>query len=208
MIQLLKTNFSEFAEKISIKMGIAFSRIPLTPNQWTVLSILPAILGFFALVNGQMALAIVFFAASALIDGIDGGVARVTGNVTSLGAYLDGIVDRIVEALLFFGLMFSGFVEEYYIPSYAWLALLLFAGTIFTSYARAYAHHRRVVTDEKKLRKMGGLLERPERLILVFLGMAAWFFNPIYLTYAIAAAAILSCITVLQRVWFVVKNAE
>lgn len=156
-----------------------------------------------------MAAAIVLFAFSTLIDGIDGGVARVTGAVSSLGAYLDGIVDRIVEALLLFGLMFSGFVSDYYnIPSYAWLALLLFAGTVFTSYARAYADHRKALTDEKKLKKMGGLLERPERLILVFAGMAAWFYQPEYLTYAIVAAALLSCVTVLQRVLFVVRNAE
>lgn len=205
---MLKTNFSEFAEQTSIRIGLLFSRIPLTPNQWTILSILPAIVGFFALVNGEMALAIALFAFSALIDAIDGGVARVTRAVTNLGAYLDGIFDRIIEGLLLFGLMFSGFVSDYYLPSYAWLALLLFAGTVFTSYARAYADHRKALTDEKKLRRMSGLLERPERLILVFAGMVLWFVQPIYLTYAIAAAAVLSCITVLQRILFVVKNAE
>lgn len=206
---MLKTNFSDFTERISIQIGLLFSRIPLTPNQWTVLSILPAVAGFYFLFEKQMAPAIACFCFSALIDGIDGGVARVTGAVSSLGAYLDGIVDRIVEALLLFGLMFSGFVSEYYyLPSHFWLALLLFSGTIFTSYARAYADHRKALTDEKKLKKMGGLLERPERLILIFAGMVAWFYQPQYLTYAVVAAALLSCVTVLQRILFVVKNAE
>lgn len=205
---MLKTSFSEFAEQISIRIGIIFSRIPLTPNQWTVLSVLPAIVGFYFLLQREMLVAILCFCFSALIDAIDGGVARVTGAVTNLGAYLDGIFDRIIEGLLLFGLLFSGFVSDYYLPSYAWLALLLFAGTVFTSYARAYADHRKALTDEKKLHRMSGLLERPERLILIFAGMVLWFVQPIYLTYAIAAAAILSCVTVLQRIWFVVKNAE
>ena len=205
---MIKGNFSGFAERIGIKLGLIFSKIPLTPNQWTVLSIIPAIFGFASLAYWRrMDYAIALFAASALIDGIDGGVARVTGSVSNLGAYLDGMIDRIVEALLLFGLMFYG-VPDYLVPNYFWVALLLFAGTGITSYARAYADHRKVITDEKKLRRMGGLLERPERLILVFLGMAASFWNPIYLAQAIALASILAVLTVFQRMWFVVRNAE
>jgi hypothetical protein len=51
-------------------------------------------------------------------------------------------------------------------------------------------------------------LERAERLILVFLGMLLHRFNPVYLTYAIALAAVLSIITVMQRVLFTINNAE
>jgi len=205
---MIKGNFSGFAERVGIQLGLFFSKIPLTPNQWTVLSIVPAIFGFYSLAYmRRMDYAIVLFAASALIDGIDGGVARVTGAVSSLGAYLDGMIDRIVEGLLLFGLMFYG-IPDYIAPGYAWIALLLFAGTGITSYARAYAHHRNVVTDPTKLRRMGGILERPERLILVFIGMVGSFWNPLYLSQAIALGSVLAVLTVFQRMWFVVKNAE
>ncbi|MCX6777831.1 MAG: CDP-alcohol phosphatidyltransferase family protein [Candidatus Micrarchaeota archaeon] len=205
---MIKGNFAEFAEYFGTKLGMLFARIPLTPNQWTLLSIVPAIIGFWALAFAKrMDYAIICFAASALIDGIDGGVARVTGAVTRLGAYLDGIMDRIVEALLLFGLMFYG-IPDYHLPSYVWISALLFFGTGMTSYARAYADHRKALTDEKKLRRMGGILERPERLVLIVAGMVAGFWNPLYLTYAIAAGAALSMVTVLQRIWFVVRNAE
>lgn len=205
---MIKGNHSEFAERVGIKLGMLFSRIPLTPNQWTVLSILPAILGFVALAHlHRVDLALLCFAASALIDGIDGGVARVTGSVTSLGAYLDGIMDRIVEALLLFGLMLYG-LPDYMLPSFVWIALLLFAGTGMTSYARAYADHRKAITDSKKLKRMGGVLERPERLILVFFGMVASFWNPLYLTQVLVLASLLAVVTVLQRVAFVVRNAR
>jgi len=86
--------------------------------------------------------------------------------------------------------------------------LLLFIGSAMVSYARAYADHRKVITDEKKLRKMGGILERAERLLLVFIGMALFYVDVAYLNAAIIVAAILSCITLVQRIWFVVKNAE
>lgn len=204
----MKTELPDFVERISNRLGIFFAGWPLTPNQWTLLSVVPALAGFIALVYGQLAAGIVLFALSAVIDAIDGGVARMSGAVTRLGAFLDGLMDRVVEALLLFGLMFSNLVADWMLPAHAWIAILLFAGTAMTSYVRAYAHHRRAVTDEKKLGRMGGVLERPERLILVFAGMAAWFVQPIYLTYALAAASLLACITVLQRIWFVVKNAE
>jgi len=203
----VKAELPELVERASNRLGILFARFPLTPNQWTVLSILPALAGFVSLVHGQMGAGIALFILAAIIDAIDGGVARVTGAVTRLGAFLDGVMDRVVEALLLFGLMFSGMVADWLLPANAWIALLLFAGTAMTSYVRAYAHHRGAVTDEEKLRRMGGVLERPERLMLIFAGMIAFFWNPIYLTYALAAAAILACLTVLQRIWFVVRNA-
>ena len=203
----MKSSFSEFTERVSIRIGIIFSRIPLSPNTWTLLSVLPALLGFYFLTQKQMWPAIAAFAVSALLDAVDGGVARVTGAVTNLGAYLDGMVDRFVEALLLFGLMFYG-VADWQLPGYAWVALLLFFGTVMTSYSRAYADHRKVLAGEE-VKRMPGILERAERLILVFLGMVAgMLYGPIWLTYAIALAAALSIVTVAQRMWFVAKNSS
>ncbi len=204
---MMKSSFSEFAEKISIRIGIICSRVPLSPNAWTVLSVVPALFGFYFLMQKQMWPAIAAFAVSALLDVVDGGVARVTGAVTNLGAYLDGMVDRFVEALLLFGLLFYG-VPDWLLPGYAWISLLLFFGAVMTSYARAYADHRKALAEED-IKKMPGILERAERLILVFLGMVAgMIYGPIWLTYAIAIAVVLSVITVGQRIWFVVKNSS
>jgi len=204
---MMKSSFAEFAEKISISIGIACSRVPISPNAWTVLSVVPALFGFYFLTQKQMWPAIVAFAVSAMLDAVDGGVARVTGAVTNLGAYLDGMVDRFVEALLLFGLMFYG-VADWMLPGYMWVALLIFFGAVMTSYARAYADHRKALAEED-VKKMPGFLERAERLILVFLGMVAGvLYIPLWLTYAIALAVMLSVITVGQRVWFVVKNSS
>jgi len=209
----VKSGFSELAESVGIKLGIIFSKIPLTPNQWTILSIVPAILGFIALAYyREMGWGLALFLLSALIDAIDGGVARVTGSVSNLGAYLDGMMDRFVEALLLGGLMLFGLPDSavlgYPMPMWQWLMLLLFVGTCMVSFSRAYADHRKVLTDPKKLRKMGGILERAERLVLVFAGMLLFYADAAYLNTAIITAALLSCVTLIQRIWFVVENAE
>lgn len=204
---MMKSSFGEAAERVSIRIGILFSQLPLSPNAWTLISVLPAIAGFWFLTQKELVAALVSFALAGLLDAVDGGVARVTGSVTAFGAYLDGMVDRFVEALLLFGLMFYG-VQDWLLPGYAWVALLLFFGTMMTSYARAYADHRKAIPEEV-VKQMPGALERAERLVLVFAGMLAGaLVSPLMLTYALALAAVLSIFTVAQRMHFVAKNSN
>ncbi|MEM3555479.1 MAG: CDP-alcohol phosphatidyltransferase family protein [Candidatus Micrarchaeia archaeon] len=209
---MLKSSFWEFCNRVSIKLGIIFSKIPISANTWTLLSLVPALLGFVFLLYKQMDAALLLFAVSALIDAIDGGVARVTGTVSNLGAYLDGMMDRVVEGLLLIGIMLHGIpdlaIGGFTTPSFLWIALLLFFGSVMVSYSRAYAVYRRAIRDSEVVSRMPGVLERAERLILIFIGMALYRFNPLYLTYSIALASVLSIITVMQRMLFTIRNAE
>jgi phosphatidylglycerophosphate synthase len=206
---VLKTKYPYTTNKISQKIGLFFSKFPLTPNEWTVLSLFPAVLGFYALVYREMALGLFFFIVAGFFDAIDGAVARVTKKFTSLGGYLDGITDRLVEMFLLIGLMFFGLPDlvifNFITPVYVWIALLLFVGSALVSYSRAYAYQKGVIKDEKILKKMPGVLERTERLWLIGGGMILFHIDPVYLTYVIFVAFFLSVITFLERVWFVVK---
>ncbi|VVB50741.1 Archaetidylinositol phosphate synthase [uncultured archaeon] len=194
-------------EWASVRLGIIFSHIGLSPNSWTLLSIVPSVAGFILLVKGNLLASLVCFLVAGLLDAVDGAVARVTGAVTKYGGFLDGIVDRYVEILLYLGLGFNLAGQETpFMPLYAWLVLLVFGATM-TSYVRAYADHRRVVTDAEDHKKMGGLFERGERMTLIYLGLFAGAFDPRYIVYSIVAAAVLSNFTVLQRIVYVRKKA-
>lgn len=209
---MLKSRFSEFSDRVGIQLGMFFSKIPISANTWTILSLLPAAVGFALLSQRHVGWALVLFIISALMDAIDGGVARVTGTVSNLGAYLDGMMDRVVEGLLLIGIMLCGIPDltlwGYTTPAFLWIVLLLFFGSAMVSYSRAYAVYRRVLKDGKKVSRMPGILERAERLMLVFIGMVLYHFNPVYLTYAIALAAVLSVVTVIQRVAYTMGEAE
>ena len=63
------------------------------------------------------------------------------------------------------------------LPNEAWFVVLIF-GASMTSFVRAYADHRGVVKDPVELKRMGGLLERLERLMLLYTGMLLGLFNP------------------------------
>ena len=200
---MLKSKFE--TEKVSIKIGLFFCKFGLTPNQWTCISLVFAIFGFSGLYYHNLLFASIFFLISGFVDVIDGAVARVMGSATNYGAFMDGIVDRYVEMLLYFGLLIYS-PPEFMMPIYYWISLLIF-GAVMTSFVRAYADHRRVITEAEDQRKMGGLLERTERLMLIFAGMFMGFlFNELYLSYIIAIAVILSNITAFQRIWFVIMS--
>ena len=73
------------------------------------------------------------------------------------------------------------------------------------TFVRAYADHRNVVTEPEDHRKMGGLIERAERLILLFVGMILGYFNPVYLAYIVVLATVLTNLTALHRIIFVLR---
>ncbi len=183
------------------------ARLGLSPNAWTFLALAVALGGFFALVGHRLLLGFLLFLLSGFLDMVDGAVARATGRASSEGAFLDGVLDRYVEVLLILGLLFYlGPETSFLIPIGAWIAILIF-GAVMTSFVRAYADHRGLVKDQKVLAKeMGGLLERAERLILIYAGMVgALLFGNGWLLGAIVLAAVLSNLTAVQRIFLAIE---
>ncbi|MGH9692465.1 MAG: CDP-alcohol phosphatidyltransferase family protein [Candidatus Acidiferrales bacterium] len=110
--------------------------------------------GRFAAAGGMMLVA-------ALCDLLDGPVARRQGRVSLFGGFLDSILDRYADLILFLGLLVH-YVHVYRFP-YALLACAAMAGAVMVSYAKARA--------ESLVPRTGvGFWERPERLALMILG--------------------------------------
>lgn len=187
-------------DRLNIKIGILFSKIPLTPNQWTFLSFLPAILSaYFIAIENFLAAALMLLLAG-FTDVVDGAVAKATKRVTKLGAYMDTIVDRYVEAIIMFGLLFASLPDVYF-PSYVWIFLYLF-GSMLTTYAKAAA-------KEKGLGEIkGGVMERAERLLLLFAGLVLALYGKIFLAYVIVTVAVLANISALQRILYTARSSN
>ncbi len=189
--------------RLSVKIGISFSKIPLTPNQWTIVSLIPAILAAYFLARVLFLTAAGLFIIASFLDLVDGSVARVTGRVSKFGTYLDTIVDRYVEAMIIFALLFVALPSTgFFLPIKAWIFLYFF-GAMMTTYAKSAAKEKEIVKDGDELK--GGILERAERLIILFIGIVAAAFNPIYLSYAIVLLAVLTNFSALQRIWIARK---
>lgn len=176
-------------------VGKIFGALPLTPNQYTYLSGIFALVGLWYMIKENLIWAIVFFLVAAGLDFIDGAVARAKNMSSKVGAYLDTVFDRYVEGIIFFGMFFLS-LPTFIIPGQAWVYLAIF-GSVVTTYVKAAAKEKDLVNQELK----GGLLSRGERLILIFIALILGVIYPnyLYMTYVVAVIAILANFTALQR---------
>jgi CDP-diacylglycerol--glycerol-3-phosphate 3-phosphatidyltransferase len=122
----------------------------------------------------------------AIFDMLDGRVARLRGRGTKFGAYLDSTMDRYADMLLFLGLLvLYARLDRTGLMVLVWVAAF---GSFMTSYARARA-------ESLIPRCPVGLMERPERIVLVIAGAVL---NKMVAVLWIIA--ILSNVTAVQRV--------
>lgn len=198
----------EGAKGIQAGAGRILAIIPLSPNQWTLLSVLIAAgAGISIALTQNIALGLALFALAALCDIIDGAVARARNETSALGGFIDGVADRFVEGILLFSLMFVP-LPFVLIDSRVWLALTVFLGTCMPSFVRAYADHKGIISREKAL-ALGGICERSERVLIVIGGLLAGLaFGMELFIHALALACLLSLATVVQRLHEIMRNAR
>jgi len=187
-------------KKIENIIGEIFSKFGLTPNQFTLISLIFALFCFFFLIKDNLILALVFFILATFLDFIDGAVARFSRMETKKGAYLDTICDRYVEGLILLGFLFLP-LPDLFLPAKFWLFLAFF-GSLMTTYAKAAAKEKELVMEELKK----GLFGRAERIILLALIFILGIFDFSLTIYPIVILAIISNITALQRIYFGLKE--
>jgi CDP-diacylglycerol--glycerol-3-phosphate 3-phosphatidyltransferase len=115
-------------------------------------------------------------------------VARATDKTSRFGAFLDSLLDRYSEAIIFGALIFElGRRGDLALVGGACLAL---AGSLLVSYARARAEGLGLDCEV-------GALQRPERVIILGAGL---LFPDLLLTPAVWLLAVATNVTVLQRI--------
>jgi len=181
-------------KKIEEEIGRIFSKLGPSPNQYTLNSIVFGIFCFVSLIFRNFILALIFFLVSAILDLVDGAVARYSGKVTKAGAYLDTISDRFVEGLIFLGLL-SLPLPKFIIEAKYWIFLAFF-GSLMTTYAKAAAKEKELVSQELKK----GFFGRGERMILLAITIFGGILNQNLMIYPISFLAVLSNLTALQRI--------
>lgn len=175
-------------------IGKTLGKMPITPNQWTVLSIIFALAGLYFTINLDFLWAFIMFFVAGILDFVDGSVARAKNMSSNTGAYIDTVVDRYVEGIMLLGLFFVQ-LPEIILPASVWIFLALF-GSIVTTYAKAAAKEKDLVNQELK----GGLMSRGERIILIFAIFILLIFSQAYIaTIILIAIAVLANFTALQR---------
>lgn len=184
-------------------LGAALVRAGLTPNAMTVLGTVAAIasaLAFFP--NGMLLWGTFTVWGFTMLDMVDGAMARATGGKgTRFGAVLDSTCDRLTDGALFAAIAWWCFVVADN-RSAAAAALLVGVLAQVISYVKARA-------EASGLTAEGGLIERPERLIIALAGTGLQGFGvPHAVEVSLWLLAALSLVTVIQRVRSATASAK
>jgi phosphatidylglycerophosphate synthase len=188
---------SKVGNRFQMLSGKFFSSMPLTANQLTFLSIPVAAAGFAFAYLGNPACSLLLFVVAGLIDAIDGAVARARNEASARGAYIDGISDRLVEFFIICSLFLLPF-QEFVLPNAVWLLAILFFGSCMTSFATAYADHRKVA-GSRKIGAQPGIFPRAERVASLYAAFLLAIFAPAFAAIALALSAALCTVTFAQR---------
>lgn len=139
--------------------GIAATGVP--PNLLTWFSLLLNLWAGILFGAGRFAAAGGAMIVAGFFDVVDGPVARKQGRVTTFGGFLDSILDRYSDLILYLGLLiYYSQVNRF---AYACLAGIAMCGAVMVSYARARAESL-IGSFEV------GFWNRPERIVLMILG--------------------------------------
>lgn len=182
------------ARRMAVKPALALGHLGFTPNALTIIgSVLTGLVGVLAAQGWFLAAGLGLWLFS-LSDTLDGALARATGRVSPFGAFLDSVCDRYAEAGVFLGLVWWFHTTGSGLG--VMLAFLAAISSLMVSYARARAeglnYHAEV-----------GWFQRPERIVALGLGLVLAQWVPVTLLLALGLLAVLTTVTVVQRVWHV-----
>jgi CDP-diacylglycerol--glycerol-3-phosphate 3-phosphatidyltransferase len=170
----------------------------ITPNAVTCIGVLiTAAAGVLAALSHPFAAGWVV-AFGGLFDMLDGALARRTNKVTQFGGVLDSTLDRVSDAVVLIGIAVL-FANQ----GSAWGVAI--AGTaIMTGQLPSYIRSK---AETLGLKCEIGLFTRPERVVILAMGLLLAGFNNVLLI-ALAIIAVLSLFTAGQRLNFVWKKIK
>jgi len=169
----------------------------VNPNTISLLGLVFPVLFFILVMKGHYAWALAGFIFIG-VDLLDGLVARAANKVTAFGGFLDSTIDRFADFTVISVFGFAGIARWSIVVPLLLLSFLI-----------SYIRSRTELAAKNKLVAAVGLIERTERMMIVFIGLLLFmFFKSFHLwgfniaELSLLLLSILSAYTVAQRIMF------
>ncbi len=175
-----------------------FARLGVNPNTLTLVGLLLSILTAVVIAQGLLVAGGLLVLFAGVFDMLDGAMARVRNTATTFGAFFDSTLDRYSESIILAGLLYYALqrpvlhniiwpfpYEQSWIIGFIYIAM---AGSLMVSYTKARA-------EGLGLECKTGLLARPERVVILALGLLSGTY-----IWALAVLAVFSQITAIERI--------
>lgn len=190
MSQLIKSLKPIWEEKTAVVVDI-FYKVKITPNILTVAGLVFVLAGSYFIYTQEFFKAGLLIIIGNLFDALDGSLARRHNLSSKFGAFLDSVIDRLSDVIPLFVLLYN-FKND---PLYFFLTALAIVGSVMTSYTKARAEGLGIECNL-------GLLERPERSIILIAGLLLSNVN-----ISIVLISVGSAITSIQRILWVYRSS-
>jgi len=165
----------------------------LKPNTVTIIGLIGNFVGALMIALGHVQVGGVIVLLMGPIDALDGTMARLRGEPTSFGGFVDSVTDRYSELVILLGLLIYYIRNPY--PLATLFIYLAAAGSVLVPYVRARA-------EEAGYSASIGILSRVGRYLIL---APALMLN--LQIYGLAIIAVFANITALQRIAFVRRQA-
>jgi CDP-diacylglycerol--glycerol-3-phosphate 3-phosphatidyltransferase len=175
-------------------------RLGLMPNTITLAGLVGNAIGALFLARGDFLVGGLLVLFMGPIDALDGAMARLRGEASDFGAFVDSVTDRYSELFIYGGLVVT-FVATQQMTLIV-LTFVAAAGSVLVSYVKARAESLDFVAK-------GGLLTRFERYLILAPALVLTGFGATQAALiGIALIAVLANVTALQRIRAVRQQAR
>src|SRR5262245_52417621 len=189
----VKVGFRGFVQPLAV----ALARAGIQANWLTYAGFLLNVAVAVIVAQGWLGIGGALFLIVNALDFLDGAVARAAGTAGAFGAFLDSVLDRYSEAVVFVGLIvwYSRNDDMFGVI----VSALALSGSFMVSYCRARAEGLGLDCEV-------GLLQRPERIVILGIGlMLTEYTHQLVLVAVLIALALLTNVTAYQRMRHVAR---
>ncbi|MEJ7848899.1 MAG: CDP-alcohol phosphatidyltransferase family protein [Pyrinomonadaceae bacterium] len=200
---MLGASIGRGAMRIINSMVRGLASAGVSPNILTTVGVSINVLCGVLFGMGEFFWAGIVLIVANLFDMLDGNVARLTGNVTKFGGFLDSSLDRLSDMVAFLGIMmfYAGNSPEHSLLN-VFLAGVGMIGSVMVSYTTARSEGLGVKANV-------GFLQRPERIVLLVIGaLSTWNWNSDFFLFnrmpqVLWVLAVGSIWTLIHRMFFI-----
>ena len=158
-----RTRIKKAFEPIALGMG----RLGLTPDALTLIGFAITVVGAVLVAMQLWLLGGVVVLLGGVFDMFDGTLARATGRVSRLGAFMDSVFDRWGEAIVYVAVVIGSSRAQFELG--AWFAAAALASAFMVSYVRAKSEG--LGFTEGTGMAAVGIMPREVRLIVLTVGL-------------------------------------
>jgi CDP-diacylglycerol--glycerol-3-phosphate 3-phosphatidyltransferase len=206
---MVSRRVQQWARALAVWIVKPLAHAGITPNMLTGVGLLLSLVTALVIAQGYLFIGGLLVLFAGIFDMFDGAVARVSNTASTFGAFLDSTLDRYSESVILFGLLLYALQhpglkdalwpaphEQQWMISFIFIAVV---GSLMVSYTKARAEGLGIECKT-------GLLARPERVVLLALGLLSSTS-----IWALALLAVLSNVTAVERmitVWHNLRRAN